>query len=172
MKPTAMEDSPSQKAQLIQAPYRPAITGKISIFLAGTTSKTSGPDWRETLTAALTHLPVTIFNPLRLDWDSSWVEDIAFAPFREQTQWELDMQERADMVVVYFGPATDAPISLLELGLCVRSAKAVVVCHRNYRKRGNVQMVCQRFGAEFLDARDAWEVEVVRRLEGLFWQAG
>jgi hypothetical protein len=170
MKPTAMEDSPPQKAQLIQAPSRPAITGKISIFLAGTTSRTAGPDWRETLTAAITHLPVTIFNPLRPDWDSSWVEDVAFAPFREQTEWELDMQERADVVVVYFGPGTDAPISLLELGLCVRSGKAVVACHRDYRKRGNVQAVCQRFGVQFLDAGDACEVEVIRRLERLLGQ--
>lgn len=166
-----MAESPSQQAQLIQAPSRPAITGKISVFLAGTTSRTSGPDWRETLTAVITHLPVTIFNPLRPDWDSSWREDITFTPFREQVEWELDMQERADVVVIYFGPGTDAPISLLELGLCARSGKAVVACHQDYRKRGNVQIVCQRFGMDFMDAGDAWEVEVIRRLESLLRRA-
>lgn len=160
------EPSP-QKAQLVQAPSRPVITGNVSVFLAGTTSRTSGPDWRETLTAAITHLPVSIFNPLRTDWDSSWREDITFTPFREQTEWELDMQERADVVVVYFGPGTDAPVSLLEFGLCARSGKTIVACHRDYRKRGNVQIVCQRFGVEFLDTGDAWEVEVIRRLESL-----
>ncbi|KAK4039635.1 hypothetical protein C8A01DRAFT_36418 [Parachaetomium inaequale] len=162
-----MDDSPRQKAQIIQAPSRPLITGVKSVFLAGTTTPTPGPDWRETLTDALSHLPITVFNPLRADWDSSWREDVTFAPFRDQVDWELDMQEGADVVVVYFGPGTDAPISLLELGLCAKSDKAIVVCHRDYRKRGNVQVVCRRLGVEFLDAGDDWVGRVIERVESL-----
>jgi hypothetical protein len=139
----------------------------LSVFLAGTTTRTAGPDWRETLTEALAHLPVAVFNPLRADWDSTWREDVTFAPFREQVEWELDMQERADVVVVYFGPGTDAPISLLELGLCARARKAFVVCHREYRKRGNVQIVCQRFGLEFMDAAGDWAPAISNKVQGL-----
>ncbi|KAK4107845.1 hypothetical protein N656DRAFT_802290 [Canariomyces notabilis] len=163
-----MESPHNRKAQLVQAPFRPEITGRRLVFLAGTTSRTSGPDWRETLTDAISHLPVTVFNPLRPDWDSSWKEDVTFAPFREQVDWELDMQERADMVVVYFGPATDAPISLLELGLCARSGKGVVVvCHRDYRKRGNVEIVCQRYGIEFYDAGEDFTASILGMLGAL-----
>lgn len=154
-------------AQIIRAPSRTGVTGQKSVFLAGTTSRTDGPDWRDTLSDAVSHFPVTIFNPLRPDWDSSWREDVTFGPFREQVEWELDMQELADVVVVYFGPATDAPISLLELGLCARSGKAVVACHREYRKRGNVQILCKRFGIEFLDGEDEIAPAVTRRLVGL-----
>ncbi|KAL2134089.1 hypothetical protein VTI74DRAFT_1085 [Chaetomium olivicolor] len=162
-----MRESRERTAQIIQAPSRPAITGQKSIFLAGTTSRIGGPEWRETLTEALAHLPITIFNPLRPDWNSSWREDVSFAPFRVQVEWELDMQEQADIIVVYFGPGTDAPISLLELGLCARAGKAIVACHHEYRKRGNVQIVCQRFGIEFLDADGDLAQAVMNRVKGL-----
>ncbi|KAK3693247.1 hypothetical protein B0T22DRAFT_449280 [Podospora appendiculata] len=173
-----MEDAnPSQPAasqpaaaQVVLAPSRPKIAGKRSVFLAGTTSRTSGPDWRETLIDALSCLPVTIFNPLRPDWDSSWREDITFGPFREQVEWELDMQERADVVVVYYGAGTDAPISLLELGLCARSGKAIVACHQHYRKRGNVHIVSQRLGIEFLDASGDLAGAVIGRLRQMLDQ--
>ncbi|KAK3303699.1 uncharacterized protein B0T15DRAFT_540999 [Chaetomium strumarium] len=162
-----MAGCPVRKAQVIHAPSRPVITGRRSVFLAGTTSRTAGSDWRETLADAMSHLPVTIFNPLRPDWDSSWREDPTFTPFREQVIWELDMQEQADLIVVYFGPATDAPVSLLELGLCARAGKAIVSCHPKYRKRGNVQIVCQRFGIQFLDDEKDFGSAVVERLKGL-----
>ncbi len=45
------------------------------------------------------------------------------------------MQEQADVIVIYFGPDTDAPISLLEFGLSARSGKAIVACHQKYKKR-------------------------------------
>ncbi|GAB1315465.1 hypothetical protein MFIFM68171_05675 [Madurella fahalii] len=153
--------------QIIQAPSHPHVSGLKSVFLAGTTSGTSGPSWRERLAAALSDLPVIVFNPFRADWDSSWREDVTFAPFQEQVEWELEMQERADVVVVYFGPGTDAPISLLELGLCARSNKAIVACHRDYRKRGNVEIVCKRYGIEFLNAEEDWTASVIGRLKNL-----
>ncbi|KAK4221502.1 hypothetical protein QBC38DRAFT_491908 [Podospora fimiseda] len=159
--------------QLIQAPHRPDITGQKSIFLAGTTTPTNGPDWRETLTKAISDLPValTVFDPTRSDWDSSWKEDILFPKFKEQVDWELDMQEKADLVVIYFGPNTKAPISLLELGLVARSGKAIIGCHGQYEKRGNVQVVAQRFGLELLEIEDDYDIlatAVRRRVENLF----
>jgi len=157
-------DGSEYQAQIVLAPSRPNITGKRCIFLAGTTS---GDDWRKSITGALSHLPITIFNPLRTDWDSSWREDRTFEPFREQVEWELDMQEQADIVVIYYGPETDAPIALLELGLCARFGKAIVACHPEYRKKGNVQIVSQRLGIEFLDGSHDLAQVVDRRLRAL-----
>ncbi|KAK4096076.1 hypothetical protein N658DRAFT_501985 [Parathielavia hyrcaniae] len=161
------QQAPAQQAQIIKAPTRPAIKFKTSLFLAGTTSRTAGPDWRPALTQALGALPVTIFNPLRPDWDSTWREEVTFAPFREQVEWELHMQEQASFIVVYFGPSTEAPISLLELGLCARSRKVLVVCHAGYKKRGNVQIVCRRFGIQCMDAGENWMPVVVAKVKGL-----
>jgi hypothetical protein len=159
-----------QKAQVVNAPSRPPITGKRSVFLAGTTSKTTGPDWRESLLKGILFLPITIFNPLRHDWDSSWREDATFGPFREQVDWELEIQEKADIIVLYFGAGTEAPVSLLELGLCARSGKAIVACHRDYKKRGNVQIVCERFGIEFLETVDDLAASIAGTVAGVLIQ--
>jgi hypothetical protein len=153
--------------QIIYAPSDEAPRGVKSVFLAGTTSKVDTSDWRETLSASLSDVPVTIYNPYRADWDSSWCEDINFAPYREQVEWELDKQEKADIVVVYFHPATQAPVSLLELGMCARvPGKAIVVCPEGYWKRGNVQIVCKKFDIEMVDNfdNDGLREAVVKRL--------
>lgn len=140
------------RSQVIYAPSDEAPRSIKSIFLAGTTSKVDTKDWRETLSSSLSDLPVTIYNPYRPDWDSSWREDISFAPYRQQVEWELEKQEKADIVIIYFHPATQAPISLLELGICARTpGKALVVCPEGYWKRGNVQIVCEKFGIEMVD---------------------
>ncbi|GFF71415.1 hypothetical protein IFM60648_03422 [Aspergillus lentulus] len=153
------------KSQVIYAPSDEASRGVKSIFLAGTTNKVDTSDWRETLSMSLSDLPVTIYNPYRSDWDSSWREDIDFPPFREQVEWELDKQDKADIVVIYFHPATQAPVSLLELGICARiPGKAIVVCPEGYWKRGNVQIVCEKYGIEMVDNVGALRDAIVKRL--------
>lgn len=64
--------------------------------------------------------------------------------FRGQVEWELDAQERADFVMLYFDPATKSPISLLELGLFHH--KMLVCCPNGFWRKGNVDIVCQRYG--------------------------
>lgn len=151
--------------QVIYAPSSEVPRGVKSVFLAGTTSRVDASDWRETLSASLADVPVTIFNPYRADWDSSWREDIDFAPYREQVEWELEKQDEADLVVVYFHPATQAPVSLLELGLCARfPGKAIVVCPEGFWKRGNVQIVCAKFGVEMVDSVEGLKEAILTRL--------
>ncbi|EOO03910.1 hypothetical protein UCRPA7_563 [Phaeoacremonium minimum UCRPA7] len=159
----------SGKCQVILAPSRAPQQHRTSVFLAGSTSPVPGePDWRDTLTSALVALPVTVYNPLRPDWDGSWREDVSFAPFREQVQWELEKQDAADVVVVYFHPASKAPISLMELGLSTRRAgRSVVCCPEGYWKRGNVQLVCQRYGVECVDREEGLAKAVIDKLNSL-----
>ncbi|OAQ58117.1 Zn(2)-C6 fungal-type DNA-binding domain-containing protein [Pochonia chlamydosporia 170] len=155
----------SQGSQIVRAPSEEAITGIKSVFLAGTTTTVDNVDWREKLSASLSEHPITIFNPNRPDWDSTWREDISFAPYREQVLWELDKQVQADLVVVYFHPATVAPISLLEFGLSAQvPGKVIAIAPKGYSKRGNVQIVCQKFGIEFLDNIDELHGVIVNKL--------
>ncbi|KAL7918566.1 hypothetical protein ACQKWADRAFT_236418 [Trichoderma austrokoningii] len=155
-------------AAVVLAPGRPAsdLSPRKSVFLAGTTNPTGEADWREALTAALIELPVVIYNPKRNDWDSTWREDFSDSRWAEQVEWELEMQDKADIVVIFFHKATQAPISLLEFGLCVRSGKAIVCAQDGYSKRGNVEAVCKRYGARFVtsekDLRDAVEERLMR----------
>ena len=152
------------RIQVVKAPARPVITGAVSIFLAGTTTDTGGDDWRQTLIQSITNLPVTIFDPKRSDWDSTWKEDFSDERWVEQVQWELDMQEKADIVVVFFHGVSLAPISLLELGLCARSGKAFVCALSDYSKRGNVEAVCRRFGVPFTQTEDELRERLVKAL--------
>ncbi|KAL4737222.1 hypothetical protein BDV11DRAFT_216856 [Aspergillus similis] len=85
--------------------------------------------------------------------------------WREQVEWELDKQDKADVVVIYFHHATQAPISLLELGICARvPRKAIVVCPEGYWKRGNVQIVCKKFDIEMVDDVNRLKAAIVKRL--------
>ncbi|KAK1960979.1 hypothetical protein LY78DRAFT_662526 [Colletotrichum sublineola] len=158
-----MENAPSNPSKVICPLERPPATpttGK-SVFLAGTTSK---GDWRKHLADSVSHLPVIIFNPFRPDWDSTWREDVSDERFRDQVEWELEMQERADIIVVFFEQDTEAHISLLELGLCARSGKAIVACSERYKKRGNVQAVCARYGIPLVANLESLQKELVSRL--------
>ncbi|PTB38568.1 hypothetical protein M441DRAFT_28922 [Trichoderma asperellum CBS 433.97] len=156
-------------AAVVLAPGRPAsdLKSRKSVFLAGPTNPTGEADWRETLTEALIELPIVIYNPKRSDWDSTWKEDFSDSRWAEQVEWELGMQDKADIVVVFFHKATPAPISLLELGLCVRSGKAIVCAQDGYSKRGNVEAVCRRYGAKFMASEEDLKDAVMERLKGL-----
>ncbi|KAL7765620.1 hypothetical protein ACKLNR_003536 [Fusarium oxysporum f. sp. zingiberi] len=136
-----------QHTKIVMAPRKPDSDDKnTSIFLAGITTSTDEPDWRETLTKALMNQHVTILNPNRPDWDSTWKEDFSDKRWEEQVWWELDMQEAADIIVFFFHPSTEAPISLMELGLAVKTKpeRSIVCALDGYRKKGNVEAVCKR----------------------------
>lgn len=164
---TDTPDSLSAKkggAHVICAPSREHRPLRKSIFLAGTTSSTGQRDWRQTLVQSLSELPVDVYNPARQDWDSTWREDFSDSRWAEQVEWELEMQDAADLVVVFFHGVTAAPISLLELGLCVRSGKAIVCAMDGYSKRGNVEAVCRRYGTTFVTTEAELATAVVSRL--------
>ena len=166
--------SPTSLIQTIMAPSplpSPGNAEKV-IFLAGSAATTSSTPWRTTLIHNLshhftTHQPIIILNPHRSDWDSTWIESPAFAPFAEQVSWELRAQEVADVIAFYFDPDTQAPISLLELGLSVKSGKCVVCCPEKYWKWGNVVLVCERLGVEVVGTLAELVEGIVKRLEAI-----
>lgn len=116
-----------------------------SVFLAGSIEMGAAVDWQSQVTSALADLDIVVLNPRREAWDASWPQSIDFAPFREQVEWELEAQERASLIAFYFAPDTKAPITLLELGLAVRR-RAIVCCPEGYFRKGNVDVVCARYG--------------------------
>jgi len=148
--PTHPTISVQQECQVIYAP-QPFVPQGRSVFLAGTIDQGT-VTWQETVIKSLSHLPITILNPHRPDWDLSWVQDISCQPLREQISWELDMLEGADVIALYLAPEKPAPISLLELGLFARTGKMIVACPDGFYRKGNVQVVCQRFGVELVNS--------------------
>jgi hypothetical protein len=124
----------------------------------------SAEDWQSQFERSLSDLDVLILNPRRDEWDNSWEQSINHALFREQVEWELAGLERATVVAMYFASATKAPVTLLELGLCARSGRLVVACPAGFWRRGNVEVVCQRYGVPLLDNLPDLVVEVRKRL--------
>jgi nucleoside 2-deoxyribosyltransferase len=116
------------------------------VFLAGSIEMGLAAPWQAELEATLADAAVTLWNPRRDDWDATWAQSITDERFRAQVEWELDALEQADRVVMYFAPTTKSPVTLLELGLFARSGKLVVCCPEGYFRKGNVDVVCQRYG--------------------------
>jgi hypothetical protein len=125
--------------------------GEPSVFLAGSIEMGRAGPWQAEVERALADRNVAILNPRRDEWDASWEQSITNPQFRGQVEWELEAQERASVVAMYFAPETQAPITLLELGLFARSGRLVVCCPPGYWRRGNVEVVCARYGVPTAD---------------------
>lgn len=117
-----------------------------SVFLAGSIEMGSAEAWQAVIEHAFRDADIVILNPRRDDWDASWEQRIDNLQFREQVEWELAAQEQAALILMYFAPATRAPITLLELGLFARSDKLIVCCPDGFWRKGNVDVVCARYG--------------------------
>lgn len=152
---------PSSKAIVHKPPIWPQVNRPSVVLYGGIQSE---PAWQTSLIASLSDLPVDILDPRRDDWDSSWKEDINFPKFKEQVTWEMDCAKVADVIVFYFPPGMLTPIALLELGMHAGTGKALVCCPEGFYKRGNVQMVCLRYGIDFLETLDDLKYEVRTRL--------
>jgi hypothetical protein len=117
-----------------------------SVFLAGSIEMGRAENWQSAVALALADQDIFVLNPRREDWDASWRQSMDEPRFVEQVEWELAAQERAAVIAMYFAPSTQAPISLLELGLAARSGKLLVCCPEGYWRKGNVDLVCRRYG--------------------------
>jgi hypothetical protein len=143
---------------IYKPPFRPQVQ-KPSVILYGNIEK-GELNWRDKLASSLSDLPVAVLNPHCDDWDETWIEDISFPEFKEQVEWEMDYAQVADVIAFRFGPETEAPISLLELGMYAGTGKVVVCCHPEYKKKGNVQMVCLRYSIPLFSELDGLKEQV------------
>ena len=122
------------------------------LFLSGAIDQDRAERWQDQMVADLADLPGTVLNPRRVAWDASWGQDLDDPRFAEQVDWELDALERADAIACWLPAGSQAPISLLELGLHARRGRLVVGCQPGFHRRGNVKAVCQRFGVPHVDS--------------------
>jgi hypothetical protein len=153
-------------ARIIKPPAGIELAGRPAVFLAGSIEMGLAEPWQAAVESALAGLDVVILNPRRDDWDAGWEQSIGNAKFREQVEWELEAQERAAVIAMYFAPATRAPVTLLELGLAARSGKLVVCCPDGFWRKGNVEVVCARYGIPLVADLQALVALVRRRLAG------
>lgn len=115
------------------------------IFLGGSIEMGAAEQWQERLVKNFEDTSVRFLNPRRDDWDSTWTQEASNPQFSEQVNWELDALEYSDLIVFYFDPNTKSPITLMELGLVAGCGKVIVCCPDGFWRKGNVEIVCQRY---------------------------
>lgn len=158
------------KCQACQPPAWPKMRGP-SVFLAGSIEMGKAIDWQSAITAALADMPVSVLNPRRDDWDATWEQDISNKQFKEQVDWEMDHLNKADVIALYFQADTLSPISLMELGMHAADSslaggrKLIVCCPKGYWRRGNVQIVCHRYGLTLVETIEELIEKVKEKLE-------
>lgn len=167
---------PKKKTIEVRAPkpYGKYRYGKyLKTFLAGSIEQGAAVDWQEEVTRMFDGLPEhrnwripVILNPRRKNWDSTVNQSADNKKFRQQVEWELKAIEEADEVIMYFDPKTKSPISLLELGLYARHGTLSVVCPSGFWRKGNVDIVCERFSIPQYPSLE-YAVEAISRKNGL-----
>lgn len=132
-------------------------TNDKSIFLAGSIEMGTAEEWQTQVIEALKNYKAetfTVYNPRRDDWDSSWEQTYDNAQFYQQVNWELNALDKSDIVFMYFSPDTKSPISLLELGLYAKDKAMIVCCPDGFWRRGNIEIICEKFGIPFYSDLD------------------
>ncbi|AEW87384.1 hypothetical protein HUE46_08430 [Flavobacterium columnare] len=135
---------------------------KPSIFLAGSIEMNKAIDWQSNCEEKLSD-QYTIFNPRRKSWDSSWEQKIENPDFKAQVLWELNALEESDIIIMYFAEDTKSPISLLEFGLYAKSKKMKVVVDKAFWRKGNIDIVCEKYGIEQFDNLDILINSLIKR---------
>ena len=124
------------------------------LFLGGSIDMGGAPDWQAAMTRALADMDVVILNPRRADWNPAWRAEASEPEFRRQVEWELAALEASDVIVMYFAPGTQSPISLLEMGLHARSGKLIVLAPDGFWRKGNVDITAGAYGIHQVQTMD------------------
>lgn len=146
----------------IMAPEGTSFESFKRIFLAGSIEMGKAEDWRKELVDYFSSEKIIFFNPYRKSWDSSWKQDpTPGTQFHTQVSWELDHIDKADLVVFYFDPKTQSPITLLELGHALGKEKNVIVCCPDgYFRKGNVVITCARHNVDVLNTKEEFFAKI------------
>jgi len=151
-------------ARVAYPPGKVDMGGWPSVFLAGAIDMGEARDWHSEVIKALEDVDCTVLNPRRKQWDSSWKQEMSNPKFLEQVNWELDGMDVVDCVAVCLPAESKAPISLMELGLHAPDGNVIVCCEKGYWRKGNVDIVCARYGVPVYDDFDEFVAEVVSRM--------
>ena len=152
-------------AKEFRAPTQyPKDSSEPSIFLAGSIDMGAAIDWQKVLVENLQDLNIIFLNPRRVSWDNSWKQSITNPLFREQVEWELSALDHATYIAMFLSAQSKAPISLLELGLYASSGRLFVACENGFWRRGNVEVVCERYQIPLYSSLATLEESLRKRL--------
>lgn len=118
------------KAEVNEAEYT-------RIFLAGTIDMGKSIDWQKAT----------------CDWFRARPQG-KMSDFEHQVNWELEHLEKADLIIMNILASSKSPITLLEMGLHMRSGKLHVICEPGFYRYDNVRITCNRYGVPLYHSMD------------------
>ena len=145
----------------------PAADGRPRVFLAGSIDNGRASNWQAEVSAALANAGVVLLNPRRADWNPAWQADAEEPEFVRQVRWELQALEQADIVLMYFAPGSQSPVTLLEMGLHARSGKLLVAAPEGFWRKGNVDITADHYQVPRLQDIDALIAALRERVQQL-----
>lgn len=145
------------------------IKDKFTIFLGGSIDMDNCENWQEKITNDLLDEDAILLNPRRRDFDNTQEQSINNEYFNEQVNWELSGLENCDLIVMYLLPGTLSPISLMEIGLFTdvnskNNGRMIICCPNGFWRRGNVEIVSERYGIKLFDSYDELLKEIKLRI--------
>lgn len=117
----------------------PLKEGENYCFLAGSIDINSEGNWRAKVVNEMKDL-WRFFNPTRLEHDT-----FSDSQMNTHIEWELDALELSDKILLNLLPNAKSPISLVELGLYVKTSKLIVVCPDQFYQKRYVNAICKKY---------------------------
>ena len=153
------------KATIIKSPnVIPTEDSRLKLFLGGSIDMGKSENWQARIEKQLSNYSVIVLNPRRDDWNKEWQPISTDMNFRKQVEWELSALEASDIVVMYFAPGSQSPISLLEFGLYAKTGKLIVLCPDGFWRKGNVDIVSEKYNISTVNTFNELIVELKKLL--------
>lgn len=113
----------------------------VTIFLAGTIDMGNSENWQAALveTFSSSEGRYILYNPRR-DTFTNTPEEMDY-----QVNWELDHLEKSQIIIMNILGSSKSPVTLLEMGLFMKSGKLLVACEPDYYRHTNVLLTCARY---------------------------
>lgn len=150
------------------SPDSSPLPGGPLVFLAGSIEQGTAAQWQPIVAERLLDVfpDVVVANPRREQWDVSWPQTKDHPAFVEQVNWELDHLLGVTEALFVFDPATQSPVTLLELGLLLglHPERVTLVCPARFWRHGNVLITAERFGVEVFEDMESGIGQVLDRL--------
>ena len=153
------------QATIIKSPnVIPPEDNRLKIFLGGSIDMGKSENWQARIEKQLSNYNVVVLNPRREDWNTEWKPISTNKNFRKQVEWELSALEASDIIVMYFAPGSQSPISLLEFGLYAKTDKLIVLCPDGFWRKGNVEIVSEKYNVPTVNTFNELIVELKKLL--------
>ena len=139
---------------------------EFSVFTAGSIEMGKAVEWQLLMANLLSDLPITVCNPRRPgEWDTTISKEAKNEIMLEQVTWELAAMEKADVICFFFDVDTNSPVTMLELGLWLKSGKVVICCNGGYHRNANIKITCGKYGVPVVETFEELVPKVRQMLE-------